>query len=151
MQDQEQFLRELGLDPHAPGLVAILPDEPIVAAPALTRAPFPADAHTMAVTAIPWTDAWLDGFPNLEGPNMAAASRYLFDQFKSAHRDRDRHSLLHRDIGRFISRVRAARLAGTVSPVTDRVRAGRPARDMAAALQAAGVTEEELAAFLARR
>ena len=154
-QEQAEFLKSLGLSPTAPGLVEFETPEIETEAPAKPKASkknaFPADAHTMKIMDIPWNPAWLDQFPNLDGPNMAEASRYLFAQFKSEHRDKDRHSLLHREIGLFITRVRAARRAGSERPVTDQIKAEKPQRDMAAALAAAGVTPEEVQEWLRSR
>lgn len=143
---QQDFLASLGLDPDAPGLVE-------VAAEIDTDSPakpttFPADAHTTPVMDIKWNPDWLDAFPSLDGPGMAAASRHLFEQFKSPQRDRDRHSLLHNQIGLFISRVRTQRRAGKSFPVTEAIKAGKDEREMAKILKAAGVTPEQLAEML---
>jgi len=148
MKDQAEFLRSLGLNAEAPGLVevaAVAPDEP--AKPKAGK--YPADAHTMAVTSIVWDEAWLDGF-DLDA-QFADASRHLFAQFRSLGRDKDRNSLLHREIGQFITRLRRARKAGVPHEVTTKVKAGRPEREMAAVLTAAGVTEAELIEFLRAR
>lgn len=146
--NQVEFLAGLGLNANAPGLVAIaaeVPQEPRKPKPDM----FPENAHSMPITSIVWDEKWVAEF-DLE-TQFADASRFLFAAFRSAGRDKDRHSLLHSSIGRFLVSVRRARKAGVPHTVTANVKASRPEREMAAVLAAAGVSEDELAEFLRKR
>ena len=148
--ERTEMLKGLGLNPEAPGLAAL---------PAKVQARRPSiieqveaneDLHTMSPTEIVFDPSMLDQFESLDGANMAAASRMLFDLYKSPTKNRDRHALLHRRIGEFIQQVRRSRqTVGLVEPVVrEKVKASKEVRDLAALLEAQGITAAELAALI---
>lgn len=149
--ERKEFLGSLGLNAQAPALAAdITPDlpahEPRSSAKAVTLAPDGIDPHTMPVSDIEFAPALLDNFPSLEGAGMNAASRYVFELYKSAGRNKDRNSLLHRKITEFIGRERLSRRMG--GQVTGLVKATKEQRDLAAVLAEKGLTVEDLMALL---
>jgi hypothetical protein len=100
----------------------------------------------MDVTDIEFTLDMLGGFPDLTGANFKAASEFLFDQYRSRGRDRDRHALLHRRITEFISQVRRHRKTGGL--IRERVVAGAQVRELAQLLAGQDLTVEDLTALI---
>jgi len=104
-------------------------------------APEGADPHTMPVTDIVFDPAMVEQFPDLSPRGRNAASRFLFDQYKSYGRDKDRNSLLHRRIGEFLAKMHRDRETGG-SFVKDKIR-------LANTLAEHDVTETDLKEYLA--
>lgn len=135
LTDQEQAqVAALGLNPDAPAFGAVPKPAKQVA-----LAPEGLDPHTMPVTDIVFDPALLDEFPSLSGDGLAAASRHVFALYKSPGRDKDRNSLLHREVGLFITRVRRSRETG-VPHVREQVRKTSKQRDLLAVLAEHGIT-----------
>lgn len=136
-EDERAQIAALGLNPDAPafGEVVAKPDakrkQPVLA-------PEGVDPHMMPVTEIVFDPALLDDFPSLSGDGLAAASRHVFALYKSPGRNKDRNSLLHREVGLFISRVRRSRETGTPH-VKEQVRQGSKQRDLLALLAEHGI------------
>ena len=139
-KDERAQLAALGLNPDAPAFGAVPASESKKRQPVL--APEGVDPHTMAVTDIVFDPALLDEFPSLEGDGLAAASRHVFALYKSPGRNKDRNSLLHREIGLFIQRVRRSRKDG-VPHVKEQVRRTGKQRDLLALLAEHGITSVE--------
>lgn len=149
-KERRAFLEGLRLNPDGP-LHAVEADLPTpTTSTDVPLAPDGVNPHTMPVSDIVFDPRLLDGFPNLDGPHMATASRYLFDLYKSPTKNSERHKLLHRLIGEFITRVRRNRQTGGIVPVTttEQIKVKKEHRDLAALIAAANITAEDLAAFL---
>jgi hypothetical protein len=149
--ERVEFLASLGLSPEAPALVVAetrtAPAKPYTApAAGVVLAPDGVDPHTMPVTDIVFDARLLDGFPTLTGDGIKAASDYVFSLYKSKGRNKDRHSLLHSRITKFIGQVRQNRDTGGY--VKDQVKATKEERDLAAIIAATGITAADLAAML---
>lgn len=143
--ERKATLKSLGLNPDAPGL-ADLPAK--ITTQVVPETP---TNHTTPASEIVFDPTLLDQFEVLDGAGMASASRYLFDLYKSPHRDKERHALLHRRISEFIQQVRRNRQTGglvPVEPVKDKIKATKEQRDIAALLAAKGLTAADLAALL---
>jgi hypothetical protein len=140
---RREFLSALGLPSDGPTLSAPK------AAAGIALAPEGVDPHTMPVTDIVFDEALLDGFPSLSGSAIADASRHVFSLYKSYARDKDRNSLLHRNIGEFIGRVRRKRETGGF--VREQVKATKGHRDLAHLLAEHNITAAELADVLRER
>lgn len=149
--ERKEFLASIGLNPDAPGLVAEVATE----APAKSKskadasvrlAPEGMDPRAMSVSDIVFDPRLLDDFPSLEGAGMSAASRHVFDLYKSHGRNKDRNSLLHRKITEFIGAVRRERATGGL--VKEKVKATKEQRELANLLAAKGLTAEDLANLL---
>jgi hypothetical protein len=142
--ERREMLSNLGLSPDAPNLAAqVTPTAPAKQKDGIRLAPEGTDPHAMPVTSIEFDPRLLDEFPHLEGEGMAAASRHIFGLYKSHGRNKDRNSLLHSEIGKFIARVRLERKTGGV--VKERVKATREERDLAQTLATDGITAEDVA------
>jgi hypothetical protein len=143
---RQEFLAGLGLNPAAPALVEDAPAKQFHAAGTARLMPTGLDPHAMPVADIVFDDRLLDGFPDLTGPGLKAASDHVFAQYRSPGKDRDRHSLLHRRITEFIGRVRRSRATGGY--VQEQIKASKEQRDIAALLAAKGMTVTDLVALL---
>jgi len=136
----------LGLNPDAPAFGEVA--KPEAKKRKVVLAPEGVDPRTMPVTDIVFDPALLDDFPSLEGQGLRAASTYVFEQYKSLGRNKDRHSLLHREIGLFITRVRRTRETGTPH-VKEQVRKGKKQADLLALLAEHGIASvDDLTAAL---
>jgi len=149
-ESRREAMRLLGLDEDGPSL-AQGTSEPKATIPTPVQtgiqfAPEGVDPHTMPVSDIEFTLDMLDSFPDLSGTNFKSASEFLFDQYRSRGRDRDRHALLHRRITEFISQVRRHRKSGGL--IRERVVADAESRDLAQLLAAKGLTMQGLAALI---
>lgn len=154
-KERKDFLASLGLNPDAPALVSEV--APVAPARAHRGTATSADEdcvrRTTPAADIVFDPSLLSDFSSLDGANMSAASRHLFDLYKSPHKDKERHALLHRRIGEFIQQVRRSRQTGGLVPAegtTEKVKATREQRDIAALLAAKGLTAADLAALLAK-
>lgn len=127
----------LGLNPDAPAFGVVAPE-----VKGVMLAPEGTDPRAMPVTDIVFDPALLDGFPSLEGEGLAAASRHVFALYKSHGRNKDRNSLLHSEIGKFITRVRRSRESGTPH-VKEQVRKGKKGNDLLALLAEHGISSVE--------
>lgn len=140
-QERKAFLTSMGLDPDAPALTrrgaALAPSR----RGDVRWAPEGVDPHTMAVSDIVFDPAMVEQFPDLSPQGRNAASRYLFDQYKSYGRNKDRNSLLHRRIGEFLAHAHRARETGGDGFVKDKIR-------LANTLAEHGVTAEDLEEYL---
>lgn len=149
---RRQLLTELNLDPDAAGLA----DESAPAKRKKSNAPVLApdgvNPHSMPVTAIVFDERLLDNFPVLEGSGLKAASDFVFSQYRAVTasgadaKDKDRHSLLHGRITKFIGEVRRSRATGGY--VREKVKATKEQREMAALLAGKGITAADLAKLL---
>lgn len=112
--ERRKFLAEqTGLnldDPDAP-LEAVRTVK-AVTAEGIQWAPAGLDPHTMPVTDIQFESAMVEQFPDLSPRSRRAASDFLFAQFKSYGRNKDRNSLLHHKIGEFLAREHRTRETG---------------------------------------
>lgn len=125
----------LGLNPEAPAFGAVPVEKkkrPV------TLAPEGVDPHMMPVSDIVFDPALLDDFPSLEGQGRAAATRYVFDLYKSPHKNKDRHRRLQDEIGLFILRVRRSRETGTPH-VKEKIRKNKKQDDLLALLAEHGI------------
>lgn len=139
--ERREFLTSLNLNPDAPALERV---ERPIAKPlpdGIQWAPEGVDPHTMPVTDIVFDPAMVEQFPDLSPRGRNAASRFLFDQYKSYGRDKDRNSLLHRRIGEFLGKTHRDRETGG-SFVKDKIR-------LANTMAEHGVTEADLKEYLA--
>lgn len=117
--------------------------EPTTDGKGVTLAPPGVDPRLMDVKDIEFDPKLLDGFPSLKfNEGGSAASRYVFDLYKSYGKDPHRNGLLHRKIGSFIENTRRARETGGM--VKEKVRATAPERDMAQVIASQGVTTPDL-------
>lgn len=153
---RRDLLQGLGLNPDAPGLVDVAPTEPAKkkkAAKHVEQVVESLDPRKIPAGEIVFDPAMLDDFPDLNGAGMAAASRMLFDHYKSPHKDRERHALLHRRIGEFIQQTRRARQQMTepTGTVKEKVKATKEQRDLAAMIAEAGLTADDLSRLLKER
>lgn len=123
----------LGLNPDSTAL-----DAPAKAGPTVRLAPEGVDPRMMPVSDIEFDPALLDDFPSLEGQGFAAASRHVFDLYKSSFKNTDRHRRLHDEIGLFIQRVRRSRETGT-EHVKHKVKSTKKQRDLIALLAEHGI------------
>ena len=115
---------------------------PVTKQPAIVEwAPEGIDPHAMPVTDIVFTPEMVEHFPDLSPKARNAASRYLFDQYKSPWRNSDRHSLLHHKIGEFLARVHKERQPGG-SFVKEKIR-------LANTLAEHDITEDDLQKYIA--
>lgn len=146
-EERKQRLASLGLPTDGDSLANnAVPARSRPKADGVRFAPEGVDPHTMAVTDIVFTDAMLDGFPDLTGQGFKAAGDFLFAQYKSPRRDPDRHSLLHRRITEFVGQVKRSRKTGGL--VRERIKATAEQRDIAAVLAAEGINAADLAALI---
>jgi hypothetical protein len=140
--ERKEFLASLDLNPDAPALETferpLLKPLPI----GIVWAPEGIDPHTMPVSDIAFDPAMVEHFPDLSPRGRSAASRELFERYKSYGRNKDRNSLLHRRIGEFLGRVHRDRETGGGGFVKDKIR-------LANTMAEHGVTEDDLAEFLA--
>lgn len=113
--------------------------------PEIRLAPEGVDPRTMPAADIVFDPRLLDGM-DLSGPAMSKASAKVFDLYKSPSRNKDRHSLLHSRIGKFIAQVRRERDTGGF--VKEAVKTTAEQRDLAAVLATAGITAADLAALI---
>lgn len=146
--ERAEMLKGIGLNPDAPALAA-MPAK--VHKPSIIEQVEAGESlHTIPAGEIVFDPRMLDQFENLDGANMASASRMLFDMYKSPTKNRERHALLHRRIGEFIQQVRRSRqTAGLVEPVVkEKIKASKEVRDLAALLEAQGITAADLAALI---
>ena len=146
-EQRQETLKSLGLNPDAPGLAAA--PAKVAVAPIAPQATPDVDEHIRRTTPaadLVFDPSLLDAFPVLDGSGMAAASRYLFDLYKSPHKDKERHGLLHRRISEFIQQVRRERATGGL--VKEKVKATKEQRELAALIAAQGLTAEDLSALL---
>ena len=141
-------LMALGLNPDAPALDTIPARQPTAQPTTVALAPEGVDPHAMPVSDIVFDPVLLDGFPDLTGQGRAAATRYVFDLYKSRGRNKDRNRRLQDEIGLFILRVRRTRETGT-EHVKGKIRKGKKQSDLLALLAEHGITSvEDLAATL---
>jgi len=161
--ERREFLAGLGLSPDGDTLASAprietqvqIAGEIETEAPSRPRkakvrlAPDGIDPHDMPVTDIVFDVHLLDGFPNLSGPHMSAASRHVFEFYKSRGRNRDRNSLLHRRIGEFIAQTRRSRDTGGF--VKEKVKATKEQRDLAALLAEHHISAADLAELVRSR
>ena len=112
--------------------------------------PFPANAKEIPVGDIVFDPAWIAHITDLTPGSAGYKQAYelLFTTFRAAPRTgHDRNALLHRSINSFIASVRRANAAPT-GAVTEGIRAGRGARDLAVWLEANGITAAQVAEAL---
>ena len=158
---RRDLLKGLGLNPDAPGLAHIDP-EPVPSEPAKAKKKKAKKAQpvepTINLRAIPASEivfdpAMLDDFTDLSGSGMAAASRHLFELYKSPTKDRERNGLLHRRIGEFIQQVRRDRQAQRPSTgtVKEKIKVTKAQRDLARLMADQGLTAEDLARLVKER
>lgn len=141
--DARAHLTALGLNPDAAALDH-QPAQP-AAQPAgkqVPLAPQGIDPHTMPVTDITFDPALLEGFDLSSPEGRRAASAHVFGLYKSYGRNKDRNSLLHREVGLFINRVRRTQETGT-EHVKEQVRKGAPQRELLALLAEHGISTVE--------
>jgi len=138
--ERRQFLAGLNLNPDAPALERMerpaakpLPD-------GIQWAPEGIDPHAMPVTDVAFDPAMVEQFADLSPRGRSAAARFLFEQYKSLGRNKDRNSLLHRCIGEFLAKVHRDRETGG-SFVKDKIR-------LANTMAEHGVTEADLNDYL---
>ena len=144
-EQERAQIAALGLNPDAPAFGVVMPERKKAKA---VLAPEGVDPHLMDVSDIVFDPALLDDFPSLEGQGRAAATRYVFDLYKSPHKNKDRHRRLQDEIGLFILRVRRSRESG-VPHVKEQVRKTGKQRDLLALLAEHGITSvDDLAAAL---
>ena len=130
-----EFLASLGLNQSTPAKLA----------PSAPSAPG-GDLHTTPAAEIVFDPALLDGFPELSGDGLRAASAHVFNLCKSPTKDKDRHSLLHRRITEFIGQTKLSRATG--GHVKEKITTTREQRDLAALIAAKGITVADLVAML---
>lgn len=140
--ERREFLASLNLNPDAPALERI--ERPVTPSmPSGIRwAPEGVDPHMMPVTDITFDPAMVEHFSDLSPRGRRPASDFLFAQYKSYGRNKDRNSLLHRRIGEFLARTHRDRETGGGTFVKDKIR-------LANTLAEHGITEAELAEFVA--
>lgn len=157
---RRDFLKGLGLNADAPGLAPVV--EPKAKAKKDKADKPKAEVQTVVETVNPrlipaseivFDPTMLDEFTDLSGSGMAAASRHLFEHYKSPGKDRERNGLLHRRIGEFIQQTRRDRQqhnepTGTIKA---KVKASKAQRDIAALLAESGLTADDLAALIKER
>jgi hypothetical protein len=139
-------LRKLGFDPTGDKLVAVPPQaeepakpqhQPVTQANEVVLAPPGMDPRTMPVDEIEFDPRLLDNFPSLKfSEGGSAASRYIFDLYKSYTKDPLRNGALQRKITSFITTTRRNRQSGGI--VTEQVKTTVDQRDTAAILAASG-------------
>lgn len=137
---RQEYLEGLGLPADGETLAKAKP----APRPAAPQADEDVNEHLIPVSDIVFTADMVDGF-DLE-TQLAAASRALFERFKSPRKDKERHSLLHRRISEFLSGLRMERRTGGF--VKERVQTTTTTRALAAMLETAGVTPEQLLELL---
>lgn len=139
--ERREFLSSLNLNAEAPALEQF--DRPIAKATAthIQWAAEGADPHTMPITDIAFDPEMVEQFPDLSPRGRSAASRFLFDQYKSYGRDKDRNSLLHRRIGEFLAQVHRTRETGG-GFVKDKIA-------LANTFAEQGITAEDVEGFIA--
>lgn len=151
--ERTQFLSDLGLNPHAPGLTDALATSvaPVTAAKpeGVRLAPDGVDPRTMPVSDIVLDTRLLDGFASLYGEGMHAASAYVFALYKSYGRNKDRNGLLHRRISEWITQVRTERESGGY--VRNKVKATKEQREIANLLASQGIAMADLVLLLKER
>lgn len=140
--EQREFLRGLGLDAEAPGLVHL----PETKTAEVVLAPPGVDPRRMPVDEIKFDPHLLDQFPSLEGDGQSAAANYVFALYKSYGRDKHRNSTLWREIGKFIVHTRRQRETGGL--MKEKVKTTKNERDLAALLASQGVDAGALAEAL---
>lgn len=140
--ERREFLASMNLNPDAPALEKF--DRPVgMSLPTGVQwAPDNVDPHTMPVSDIAFDAAMVEQFPDLSPRGRSAAARFLFDQYKSYGRNKDRNSLLHRCIGEFLARTHRDRETGGGGFVKNKIR-------LANTLAEHGVTEDDMSEFLA--
>jgi hypothetical protein len=143
--DRQQLIA-LGLNPDAPGLAPEIPAEEkterVKKPRQIKLAPDGVDPHTMPVEDIVFDPRLLDDFPTLKGSERTAASRHLFELYKSRQKG-ERNQILHRRINEFLSSVAIARKSGT-KPVKEKIKATKEQRDMAEMMAQLGLTADDL-------
>lgn len=108
--------------------------------------------HTIPAADIVFDPADVKKFDLTDGTQFADASRHLFTKYRSqddsgkARKDSDRHGLLHRRIGEFLSQQRT--LAKSGGFVKDKVKVTKEQREIAQFIAAAGLTMADLAALV---
>lgn len=150
--ERTEFLKNLGLNPTAPALVAdVQPATPVKEAKKKKQtpvqiAPEGVDPHTMPVSDIVFDPSLLDEFPDLSGANYRLASDKVFAMYRSKGRDKDRNGLLHRRITEFIGSVKRSRKTGGF--VKEKIKSTAEEREIANLLATHGVTVADLAELL---
>lgn len=156
---RRELLKGLGLSPDAPGLAHIEPEGPAKEPKAKKakkkkepEAPS-VDLRRIPASEIVFDPTMLDDFPDLSGSGMAAASRHLFELYKSPTKDRERNGLLHRRIGEFIQQVRRDRqaLRPSTGTIKEKVKVTKAQRDLARLMADKGLTAEDLARLVQER
>jgi len=156
-EQRRETLTKLGLNPDAPGLTELTPDAPAKKAKSKNKTVVQMveglDPRRIPASEIVFDPEMLADFADLSGPNMAAASRHLFEHYKSPGKDRERNGLLHRRIGEFIQQVRRDRqqLKPSTGVVKEKVKQTKAQRDLAAMIAAAGLTADDLARLIEER
>lgn len=131
----------LNPDPDAPALEVF--ERPLTqTAPSdIVWAPKGVDPHTMPVSDIVFDPAMVEQFADLSPRGRSEAARFLFAQYKSLGRNKDRNSLLHRRIGEFLAHTHRSRETGG-GYVKDKIRLGNT-------LAEHGVSADDLKEYLA--
>lgn len=106
---REALAAMTGLDLDAPALVS-RPERNVPTH--IEWAPKGVDPQTMPVTDIVFIPEMVEHFADLSPRGRRPASDYLFAQYKSYGRNKDRNSLLHRRIGEFLARTHRDRETG---------------------------------------
>jgi hypothetical protein len=154
---RRDFLKGLGLSADAPGLAPVVESKAKAKKDKATKevqtVVETVNPRTIPASEIVFDPAMLDDFADLSGSGMAAASRHLFEHYKSPGKDRERNGLLHRRIGEFIQQTRRARqqLVEPTGHVKQKVKQTKEQRDLAAMLAAAGLTADDLARLIEER
>lgn len=140
--ERKEFLASLDLNPDAPALENF--ERPLIKPlpQGIVWAPEGIDPHTMPVTDIVFDPAMVEQFPDLSPRGRRPACDYLFAQYKSYGRNKDRNSLLHRRIGEFLAKTHRDRETGGGGFVKGKMR-------LANTMAEHGVTEEDLKEYLA--
>ena len=152
-------LAELGLNPDAPGLTdsTLAAEQPAKKGKSKNKTIVQAveglDPRRIPASEIVFDPEMLADFPDLSGPSMAAASRFLFEHYKSPTKDRERNGLLHRRIGEFIQQVRRDRqqLNEPTGHIKEKVKQTKAQRDLAALIAESGITADDLARLIKER
>lgn len=155
---RREFLQTLGLNADAPGLAPVVESTTKAKKPKGEKAKAATVIETVNPRTIPASEivfepTMLDDFTDLSGSGMAAASRHLFEHYKSPGKDRERNGLLHRRIGEFIQQTRRARQAGEepTGAVKAKVKQTKEQRDLAALMAAKGITAADLSRLIQER
>lgn len=133
-----EFLASLGMTDKAKTTTKVS-DVPL--------APEGVDPRTMPVTDIVFDERLLDGF-DLD-TQLREVADHVFAFYKSPTKNKDRNSLLWREVGLFIQRVKRERATGGF--VKEKVKTTKTDRDLAAVIAKAGITPAELIALIEER